>query len=186
MLQIQPVQSLHIIPHVLVHRNLKQIPIQGSALVPLSQLGVLLSHKQQLLAWMSHHKCIGNTQVFRLFFQGISWHFANHGTFSVHHLVMGEYQDKVLAVRIQHGKCQLPIIVLPEKRIAVHIVGKIVHPAHVPFIIKSKSAVLWIACYLRPCRGLLGYNDRAISPLSVYCIQVSQEFHSLQVLIAPI
>ena len=69
----------------------------------------------------------------------------------MHNLIVGEYQHKILTVGIQHGKCQLPIIVLPEKRIAVHIVGKIIHPAHVPLVVKPKASLFHCSGHLWPC-----------------------------------
>ena len=39
----------------------------------------------------------------------------------MNHFIMGKYQDKILAVRIQHGEGQLAIIVFPEIGIAFHI-----------------------------------------------------------------
>ena len=65
-------------------------------------LAEFLTHEQKLLAGMSHVKAIGSTQVLCLFLQGIPGHLANHRSLSVHHLIMGEYQNKVFAVGIEH------------------------------------------------------------------------------------
>ena len=186
MLTVQSVKRLHIILHVLVDRILQKSPLQGRALIPFSRLGVFLAHEQQLLAGMPHHKGIGSPQVLGLLFQGLTRHLANHGTLAVNHLIVGEYQHKILAVGIQHGKCQLPIIVFPEKRVAPHVVGKIIHPAHVPLIVKSQAALFRIACNHWPCSGLLRDDDRAVLSALEYGIQMLQELHCLQILIASV
>ena len=83
---------------------------------------------------------------------------------------MGEYQDKIFAVGIKHRECQLSIVIFAEIRIATHIVGEIIHPAHIPLIIKSKSAVFWIAGDHRPSRRFFRDQDRAILSALKYCI----------------
>ena len=72
------------------------------------------------------------------------------------HLVVGEYQHKILAVGVQHAKGQPAVMVAAEIGIALHISQKIIHPAHVPLIIKAQRALFHIPGDLRPCRGLLG------------------------------
>ena len=164
--QIQMVQGFHIILHLLVNRILGQIPLQGSVLVPLVYLSEVLPHEEQLLARMSRHKAISGPQVLSLFLQGVPRHLADHGTFSVNHLVMGEHQYKVLAVGVEHGEGQLPVIVLAEIGVAAHIAGKVVHPAHIPLKVESQAAVLGLARHLGPGRGLLGDQHRPVlSPM---------------------
>ena len=57
----------------------------------------------------------------------------------MNHLIVGEYQHKILTVGVNHAEGQLLVMLAPEIWIALHIAQKIVHPAHVPFIIKAKA-----------------------------------------------
>ena len=58
---------------------LQQMPVDGAVLVPLPVLSEVLSHKEQLLSGMAHHKEIGSLQVPELLLPA-SRHFLNHGT----------------------------------------------------------------------------------------------------------
>ena len=109
---------------------------------------------------MPHHKAVGGPEVRKLLLLGIPRHLSCQGTFSVDHLVVGEYQDELLTVGVEHTEGQLPVVVMAEIRIALHVIQKIVHPAHVPLEVESKSAVVLIAGDLRPGRGLLSDQDR--------------------------
>ena len=75
---------------------------------------------------------------------------------------MREDQYKVLAVGVDHAEGQLIIVVAAEKRIIAHIAQKIIHPAHVPLIIKAQALILYVACDLRPGRGFLCDQYRAV------------------------
>jgi hypothetical protein len=66
-------------------------------------------------------------------------HFLKYRRFSVHNLVMGKRQDIVFIVKILHGKGQAVIRVRPLFRICTEIIERIVHPSHIPLVIKAKS-----------------------------------------------
>ena len=121
---------------------------------------------------MTHHKAVGGAEVRELLLLGIPRHLSCHGTFSVDHLIVGEYQDKLLAVGVEHTEGQLPVVVMTEIWIALHVIQKIVHPAHVPLEVKSKSAVVLVAGDLRPGRGLLCDQDRTFRISRVDGIQM--------------
>ena len=78
------------------------------------------------------------------------------------HLVMGERQDKVLAVCVEHAEGQFSVVLVPEIGIALHISQEIVHPAHIPLIIKAQAAFLHISRDLRPGGGFLCNQDRSV------------------------
>ena len=104
----------------------------------------------------------------------------------MHHLIVGEHQNKVLAVRIQHTESQFPIVMAPEERVIFHISQEIIHPAHVPLIIKSHGAVVHISGNLGPCRRLLRNQNRSRLSLLKHGIQMFQEFHCFQILISAV
>ena len=138
----------------------QESPLQARLLVPLIHLAEILSHKQKFLSRMPHHKAVGGPEVRKLLLLGIPRHLTCQGTFSVDHLVVGKYQDELLAIGIEHAEGQLPVVVMAEIRIALHVIQEIVHPAHVPLEVESKAAVILIAGDLRPGRGLLSDQDR--------------------------
>ena len=156
------VERLHIILHLPVRFRLKQLPVQRGVLVPLPHLGEILAHEQQLFAGMAHHKPVCGPQILRLLFQVCARHLSDHGSLAVHHLVVGEYQNKVLAVSVQHGERQLTVIIFAEQRVAAHVVGEVVHPTHVPLEVKAQSALLRLPRDHGPCGGFLGDQHRAV------------------------
>ena len=110
----------------------QKIPVKLPFLAPFPKLCELLPHKEKLFARMPHHKSIACLQV-GILIRSDPRHLIEHRTFQMHHFVVGQYQNIVLAVRITHGKSHLVMMVLPKIRIQFHIFGKIMHPAHIPF-----------------------------------------------------
>ena len=141
----------------------QQEPVYLALLAPFAQLGEFLSHEQELLARMSHHEGICHLQIGKLI-EPKSRHLVEHRALEMHDLVMREHQDIILAVGIFHGKCHHVMRVLAEQRIQLHVLRKVVHPAHVPFQGKAQAVVLRLARHLRPCRGLLGNHQRTRVP----------------------
>ena len=70
-------------------------------------------------------------------------------------LIVGEYQHKVLTVGVKHAEGQLPVMLVAEIRITLHVSGKIIHPAHIPLIIKAQAVLLHRTGDLRPCGRFL-------------------------------
>ena len=132
----------------------------------------LLSHEQQLLSRMAHHKTVRSTQVRSLGLQFLSRHLTDHGSLSVDHLVVREHKNKIFAVCVKHAEGQFSVMVLSEIGIALHVSRKIIHPAHVPFIIEAQGAFLDIAGDLRPCSRLLSDQDGSVCPSFKYRIQM--------------
>ena len=164
---------------------LKQMPVQTLSLIPFRCLGKILSHKQQFLARMHHHQTIGCSEIAELL-RHCSRHLVNHRFLQMHNFVMRKHQHIILAVSIHKAECDLILMVLTENRIALHILKEIVHPSHVPFISKAKTAVIHISSYLRPgCRFFRDHHSPRIS-LCHNRIQMLQESNGLIVLIAAI
>ena len=85
-LTVQMKQCLYPILHMFVFRIIQQEPVQFALLAPLTR--EFLSHKQQLLAGMSHHECVTRHKVFKLIpFK--SRHLVEHGAFQMYDLIMG-------------------------------------------------------------------------------------------------
>ena len=153
-------------------RILQKLPFQAPVFIPLVHLSKFLAHEQKLFPRMACHKAVSGPQVCKFLFLGISRHLSRHGAFSVDHLVMGEHQDEVLAVCVEHTEGQLSVVLVPEIGIALHISQEIVHPAHIPLIIKAQAAFLHISRDLGPGRGFLCNEDRSLCLFMEYRIQM--------------
>ena len=68
-------------------------------------------------------------------------------------------------------------------RIFLHIINEVVHPSHVPFIIKSKAVIFYISGNLRPGCRLLCDQKHIWVFLLENRIQMLQKFDSFQILI---
>ena len=56
------------------------------------------------------------------------------------HLVVGQRQDEVLVIGVEHGKGQLVVMEPPVDGILAEIAQGVVHPAHVPFEAEAEAA----------------------------------------------
>ena len=163
----------------------QQEPVELALLAPLSELCEFLSHEEQLLARMPGHKCIARLQV-RIFIESKPRHLVEHGAFQMHHLIVGENKDVVLAVRIGTCKCHHVVGILSEIRIQLHVLCKIMHPAHVPLQAEAQSVVFRRTGHLRPCRGLFRDHHRALVPAKDNGVQMFEELDRFQVLISAV
>ena len=77
-------------------------------------------------------------------------------------------------------------MVVPEIGVAGHITDEIIHPAHVPFVIKAQSVILHISGDLRPGSRLFGNQQSTIFTPLKHRIQMLEKFHGLQILMAAI
>ena len=82
-------------------RLLQQLPIQLGFIIPLVFLGEFLSHKEQLLAGVSHHIAQECTVRGKFFFLVLPAHFLEHGAFSIDDLVMGDRENVVFRETVE-------------------------------------------------------------------------------------
>ena len=127
----------------------KYIPIQVLGAVPLQALGEFTTHKQQLFAGMGKHIGIKQTHIGE-FLPIIAGHFIEYRLFAVNHFIVGERQQEVFGERIQHAEGQHVVMVFAVNGFLRHVTQGIVHPAHVPFQIKTQPADVHRATHLRP------------------------------------
>ena len=78
----------------------QRLPVQFAGKVPFKVLPKLLPHKEQLFAGVSGHVAVKSAQLGKLLvvFAG---HFVDQAALAVHHLVVTDGQDKVLAERVE-------------------------------------------------------------------------------------
>ena len=99
---------------------------------------------------------------------------------------MGQYKNIFFTVGIHHTEQQLIVSTLAEQRIHGHIFQEIVHPAHIPLIIKSETASVHIACHHRISRRFLGYHLNIRVAFLHNRIEMFQKFNGFQILLAAI
>ena len=61
--------------------------------------------------------------------------------FAVHHLVVRQRQDEILGEGVEQPEGQLVVMIVAMDRILLHVVQRVVHPAHVPFVAEAEAAV---------------------------------------------
>ena len=131
---------------------------------------------------MYQHKRISCHQI-TVFVNAKSRHFIQHGTFQMNNLIVRKYENVFLTIIVTHGKCHLIMIVFAEIWIQFHVIQKIMHPSHVPFISEIQSAVLGFSGYHRPCGGFLCDHNCSRISAADQCIQMAEKFNRFQVFI---
>ena len=134
---------------------IKQQPIKLLFIIPLDKLAELLPHEQQLFTGVGHHISVKGPQRIE-FIVIFARHFIYERAFSVHNLVMGNWQNIIFRKGVKEGKRQGVVAVFSINAVQRHISDHVVHPAHVPFEIKSQSARKCGLCHKRPRRRFLG------------------------------
>ena len=153
-------------------RIFQQIPVLFPGLIPLPELSKLISHKIQLLARVHIHisvKCL----CLREFDLIVTKHFLNDRCFSMYHFIMGKRMQEQITVKIHHGKAQLMIIIWTVHRCSLEKPQGIIHKAHVPLIIKSKTIIFCRCGYLRKIGRVLCHQNRRWMKLMKPCIHIS-------------
>ena len=111
----------------------------------------------------------------------IAGHFPDQRTFSVHHLVVAQGQNKILGKRVGHRERERVVVSLTVQRIERHIPQHIVHPAHVPLEQEPQSPVVIGLRDERKRSRLLGdHHDRRLR-LKRRRVQLPQKVDGLQV-----
>ena len=178
---LQGVQIGHQPLHAGVCRVAQQVPIQAAVMVPFARLRKLAAHEHQLLARVAPHEAVISAQVGELL-PAVAWHLAQQRPFAVHHLVVRERQHEVLVEGVDEAKAQLTLVMAAVDGVARDVGQGVVHPAHVPFVMKPQAAGIGRSRDRRKCGGLLGQRDR-LWPLNAHhLVQALQEADRLQVL----
>ena len=98
---------------------------------------------------------------------------------------MRERQHKVFAEGVHQPESQQVLVVAAVHRVELHVVQRIVHPAHIPFEVKAQAATGQVrrrrAAHAGKGGGLFG-NHQSTRPLHAdLVVQAAQKFHRLQV-----
>ena len=164
---------------------LQQFPIQASLFTPFPDLAEFLSHEQEFFTRVRYLISICQTQIGK-FLRVVARHLGIERSFHVNDLVVRNTEQEFLTVGIDHREGKLIMMSAAEHRIVFHILDEVIHPSHIPFIVKAKTVVLQIPGDLRPCGGFLGNQHRVRNLFFEDTVQVFQEIDRFQVFIAAV
>ena len=153
------VERLYVLAHLAVAVIPEQQPVELLVLVPLDELGELLAHEQQLFAGVGHHVAVEHAQAGE-FLLVVAGHFVDEAALAVHHLVVAERQDEILAEGVEEAERHLVVVARAEQRVGAHVAEHVVHPAHVPLEVEAQAPVAHRMGDHRPRRALLGDHQR--------------------------
>ena len=136
---VQLVQVAHQPLHTGVLGRIEQMPVQALVMVPFAHLCKFAAHEQQLFAGVAEHEAEVGAQVGELL-PAVARHLAQQRAFAVHHFVVRNRQDKILCEGVGQAEGHLILVMLAMRRVARHVLQRVVHPAHVPFVMKAQAA----------------------------------------------
>ena len=182
---IKLVQVAHQPLHAGMLRVVEQVPVQALVVVPFAHLRKFAAHEQQLFAGMAEHEAQISAHVGELL-PSVTGHLAQQRAFAMHHFVMRNRQHEVLAEGVAQAKRHFALMVLAMHRVARHVLQRVVHPAHVPFVVKAQSARRRGARHGRKRGRLFGHRD-GLRPLGADdLVQAFQKGDGFQVLAAAV
>src|SRR3954470_21369151 len=163
-----------------VSRFLKQMPIKTLIVVPFVPLPEFAAHEQQLLARMPVHPGVEHPEVRKLL-PLLARHFADHRLLSVNDLVVAQHEHEVLLKRVDQGKRDVSVVKPAVDRIERHVLKEVVHPTHVPFESKTKTAKIRRPRYSRPGGRLFGNRHDAGESFVADLVKPLQEINRIEV-----
>ena len=136
---------------------LGQEPLDGLVVAPLNKLADLVAHKVELGTGVRHLVEGQRAQAGKLA-PPVARHAADQRALAVHDLVVAQRANKVLGKGVHDGEREQAVVAGAPRKIGLHVVQGVVHPAHVPLVVEAQAAVLRRIGHERPCGGLLGHH----------------------------
>ena len=136
---------------------LGQEPLDGLVVAPFNKLADLVAHKVELGTGVRHLVKGQRAQAGKLA-PPVARHAADQRTLAVYDLVVAQWANKVLGKGVHDGEREQPVVAGAPRKIGLHVVQGVVHPAHVPLVVEAQAAVLWRIGHERPRGGLLGHH----------------------------
>ena len=112
-LPVKPVEGTDEMLQHSVGFVVQQQPVQAAFKIPFLELAEFTAHKKQLFPRMCHHIPQERPHP-REFLLIAARHFVHQGSLAVHHLVVGNRQDKVFRKSVEKGKGQVVVIEFAE------------------------------------------------------------------------
>ena len=136
---------------------LGQEPLDGLVVAPLNKLADLVAHKVELGTGVRHLVEGQRAQAGKLA-PPVARHAADERALAVHDLVVAQRANKVLGKGVHDGEREQAVVAGAPRKIGLHVVQGIVHPAHVPLVVEAQAAVLRRVGHEWPRGGLLGHH----------------------------
>ena len=136
---------------------LGQEPLNRFVVAPLDKLADLVAHKVELGTGVRHLVEGERAQAGKLA-PPVTRHAADERALAVHDLVVAQRADKVLGKGIHDGEREQAMVAGAPRKIGLHVVQGVVHPAHVPLVVEAQATVLRRIGHKRPRGGLLGHH----------------------------
>ena len=99
----------------------------------------------------------------------------------MHYLIMGKREKESCIIVIHHGKRQFMVITASIFRSGTKIVKGVVHPSHIPFIVKAQTALGNRVCNLRKGCGIFGSQNHRGVHFFQSSVHVLEKFHCVEV-----
>ena len=136
---------------------LGQEPLDGLVVAPLNKLADLVAHKVELGTGVRHLVEGQRAQAGKLA-PPVARHAADERALTMHDLVVAQRANEVLGKGVHDGEREQPVVAGAPRKIGLHVVQGVVHPAHVPLVVEAQAAVLRRIGHERPRGGLLGHH----------------------------
>ena len=135
---------------------LEEVPLELGVGVPLVELTDFRAHEHELLARVREHVRNKAANALELLVVAAG-HFIDKRTLAVHDLVVRNGQHEVLGERIDHAEGKGVVVIVSPQGIERDVGQHVVHPAHVPLVVKAETQALdGITGDVRPSGALLG------------------------------
>ena len=134
-----------------------QEPLNGLVVAPFNKLADLVAHKVELGTGVRHLVESQRAQAGKLA-PPVARHAADERALAVHDLVVAQRANEVLGKGVHDGEGQQPVVARAPRKIGLHVVQSVIHPAHVPLVVEAQAAVLRRIGHERPRGGLLGHH----------------------------
>ena len=164
---------------------LGQEPLDGLVVAPLNKLADLVAHKVELGTGMRHLVEGQRAQAGKLA-PPVAWHAADQRALAVHDLVVAQRANEVLGKGVHDGEREQPVVAGTPRKIGLHVVQGVVHPAHVPLVVEAQAAVLRRIGHKRPRGGLLGHHHH-VGVMRLYsAVDLANKRAGVQVLLGTV
>ena len=164
---------------------LGQEPLDGLVIAPLNKLADLVAHKVELGTGVRHLVESQRAQAGKLA-PPVARHAADQRTLAVHDLVVAQRANEVLGKGVHDGEREQPVVAGTPRKIGLHVVQGVVHPAHVPLVVEAQAAVLRRVGHERPRGGLLGHHHH-VGVMGLYgAVDLTNKRAGVQVLLGTV
>ena len=164
-----------------VERLALEVPVDAAVVIPLPAHADLAAHEHQRLAGpgvLVGEECAQIGELLPV----VARHLGEQRAFAVHHFVVRERHDEVLAVLVHHAEGEQLVVIAAVDGVHREIVQRVVHPSHVPLEGEAQPALRHRTRHPRPAGGLLGHGETAGVLIGQRGVQALQELHGLEVL----